>query len=746
MDDYFAESDEHLTVVRRILVELHPGPGGGLSPATLEELFRSFHSLKGLAGMVELKEAELLAHHMESYLRLLRGRGTVVTRAGLNALLRGTHLLEQVIAARRSGQPAPPITAAVSDLERYSDPAASVPEAAPAEESPGAATRQWRAIFTPSSELASRGINIDHVRTALRAAGSIVQAAPKVAPDGSIRFEFLLQDVTDEAALESLAGDGVTLESSASEPSGVAPAAHEPPQDAHGTLLTSSNFVRVDLGRLDELMRMIGDLVISRARLAESLVPLERRVPSLEWRSVQENSLALDRQLRGLREGVMRVRLVPVGEILGRMPFVVRDLERETGKSIDLQLSGQDTEIDKFLVERMLDPLVHLVRNAVSHGLERVDERVAAGKPPTGQLRIGAASVGDAVTLEIEDDGRGVDAAAVARRARAAGMQVPDGPLEGAALLDILCAPGFSTRDAADRASGRGVGMDVVQRAVRELGGTLSLDTEPGQGTRFVIELPLTLAITDAVIASVGGQTFAVPQSSIREVTEVSPAAVRALENHEIVPYRGGVLPLLRLSSLFGLEPRPGRTVHAFIVGTGLSAVAIAVDRIQTQREVVVRPMADPLVKVDGVTGATDLGDGRVVLILDLLRVTQRARESAGLGGAPARTPVQTSVRRYVEEQLHSLFCRRHVVRPAQRRGRACRAGRAGHSRAQRAAVCRRRGVFAWCGRAGGEHQGAFRLPADPVRHAHAIDRRASRRPNDRVRRRRGSRVPGDCQ
>jgi two-component system, chemotaxis family, sensor kinase CheA len=641
MDDYFAESDEHLTVARRILVDVQPGPAGGLSSSTLEELFRSFHSLKGLAGMVGLKDAELLSHHMESYLRLLRGRGAVVTKSGLNALLKGTHLLEQVIAARRSNQPGPSIASAMADLERYSDPADYAQDAAPSPTEPGTASPRWRAVFTPSPELASRGVNIDHVRTALRAAGSVVHAAPKIATDGSIRFEFVLEGVADETAFEDLAGDGVIVEPLTVEAFASGPPVTDLPDDPRGPLLTSSNFVRVDLGKLDELMRMIGDLVISRARLAESLGPLERRVPSVEWRPVQENSLAIERQLRDLREGVMRVRLVPVGEILGRMPFVVRDLERETGKSIDLQLSGQDTEIDKFLVERMLDPLVHLVRNAVSHGLEPADERVAAGKPATGQLRVGAASVGDAVTLEIEDDGRGIDVDAVARRARAAGMAVPEGPLEGAALLDILCAPGFSTREAADRAAGRGVGMDVVQRAVHELGGTLSVDTEAGQGTRFVIELPLTLAIADAVIATVGGQTFAVPQSSIREVVQISPTAVRALENNEIVPYRGSVIPLLRLASLFGLQARPGRALHAFVVGTGLSAVAIAVDRIQTQREVVVRPMADPLVKVDGVTGATDLGDGRVVLILDLVRLTGRARELTGIPRIATSTPVR---------------------------------------------------------------------------------------------------------
>jgi two-component system chemotaxis sensor kinase CheA len=321
----------------------------------------------------------------------------------------------------------------------------------------------------------------------------------------------------------------------------------------------------------------------------------------------------------------MRVRLVRVGEIFERMPFVVRDLARESGRVVELQISGRETEIDKYLVERMMDPVLHLVRNAVSHGIEPVEERRAAGKSDAGQLTLSAASVGDLVTLEIADDGRGVDIAAVKRRARAIGLPVGDGPLEGRELLDVLCAPGFSTRDTADRAAGRGVGMAVVQSAVRELGGTIALDTVPGQGTRFLIELPLTLAITDAIIAAVGGQMFAVPQSSVREVIDVDNTIVRALENHEIIPYRGGVLPLLRLSSLFELAPRPGRTLHVFVVGHGSSAVGVAVDRIHTQREIVVRSMSDPLIKAEGITGATDLGDGRVVLILDLPRIAATA-------------------------------------------------------------------------------------------------------------------------
>jgi two-component system chemotaxis sensor kinase CheA len=345
----------------------------------------------------------------------------------------------------------------------------------------------------------------------------------------------------------------------------------------------------------------------------------------MEWRAVQENSHALERQLRDLREGVMRVRLVRVGEIFDRMPFAVRDLARESGRRVDVRISGQETEIDKYLVERMMDPVLHLVRNAVSHGIEPVAERIAAGKPEAGTLSLNAASIGELVMIEIADDGGGVDVEAVKRRARAIGLDIGDGELEGEALLDVLCSPGFSTRDTADRAAGRGVGMGVVQAAVRELGGTMTLDTVPGEGTRFLIELPLTLAIADAIIATVGGQAFAVPQSSVREVIAVPESAVRAFERNEIFPHRGGVLPLLRLSRLVGLPAQPGRTLHIFVVGAGSAAVGVAVDRIltQRQREIVVRPITDPLIRSEGITGATDLGDGRVVLILDLPRLAR---------------------------------------------------------------------------------------------------------------------------
>ena len=632
IDDYFAECDEHLTTVRRLLAETNAAVPHGMPTGTIEELFRAFHSIKGLSGMVELRDAELLAHHMESYLRHLRARETVLTSQGLDALIGGTALLERVIAARRSGAVAPAIAPAIEALASVAAPASAAEPGADRRAGTELAGTGWRVVFTPSAALAARGVTVDRVRTRLSEIGRIVDAAPRVDEEGGITFEFIIADVQDPSAFDAWSDDGIMATATAAE---AAPRAPEP--SPAGAARTSSHFVRVDLARLDELMRMIGDLVITRARMGESLAKIEARVPAVEWRAVQENSHAMERQLRDLREGVMRVRLVRVGEIFERMPFVVRDLARESGRAVALQINGQETEIDKYLVERMMDPVLHLVRNAVSHGIEPAAERRAAGKDDTGILTLSAASVGDLVTIEVADDGRGVDVAAVRKRARAIGMAVDDGPLEGRELLDILCAPGFSTRDTADRAAGRGVGMAVVRSAVQELGGVLTLDTVPGQGTRFLIELPLTLAITDAIIASVGGQTFAVPQSSVREVIDVGAQSVRVLENHEIISYRGGVLPLLRLSSLFGLAPRPGRTLHVFVIGLGAAAVGVAVDRIHTQREIVVRPMTDSLVRSEGITGATDLGDGRVVLILDLLRTARVASDAsaayAGRGG-----------------------------------------------------------------------------------------------------------------
>jgi two-component system chemotaxis sensor kinase CheA len=383
-------------------------------------------------------------------------------------------------------------------------------------------------------------------------------------------------------------------------------------------------------------MRNVGDLVVTRSRMEDALQRAETHMPAADWRALMDYGERLERQIRELREGVMRVRLVPIGEIFRRMPFVVRDLARDTDKRIQIELSGQDTEIDKLLIERMLDPILHLVRNAISHGIETPAERVAAGKSPDATIRLSAVTVGESVVLEIADDGRGLDRPAIVARAVAAGVDgAADAATDDRRLLDIICAHGFSTRDVADRASGRGVGMAVVRDTVHELGGSLELATQPDAGTTFRITLPLTLAITDALIVNVGGHTFAVPQSGVREVIEVASDALTTIEGHELAVHRGTSLPIVRLSRVFNTPTRTTGRMHALVVGSGATAVGLLVDRIAGHREIVVKTVTDPLIKVDGVVGVSELGDGRVVLIVDpawvALQVRQRVTRRAAI-------------------------------------------------------------------------------------------------------------------
>jgi two-component system chemotaxis sensor kinase CheA len=636
LDDFFAECEEHLTIVRRSLLELEPSiDQPQLDRALLDELFRSFHSLKGLAGMVGVAEVEQLAHHMESYLRVLRQEQQQLSKAGFEALIAGTQLLEQVVVARRADVAPPPIDQILARLEALlpqraaPPPAIMEPTASASTFSSDEAARLaaasargdniWLITFTPTPELAKRDVNVNTVRGHLQEIGELIRAAPRVISTGGIAFEFVLASQAGQATFAEWAGDGLTFTPYVSAQPQLEPSLSSTPTMP----VAPSNVVRVDLGRLDELMQLVGALVVSRGRLADQLADLETLRPVAEWRKLQETTQALERQLRDLRTGVLRVRMVPIGDVFARMQFVVRDLARDLHKQVVLDMHGQDTELDKFVVERMLDPLLHLVRNAVSHGLEPPDARVASGKPAAGTIALRASTTGDLVTIDIEDDGRGIDAQQIAARARALGLLEGDAPLDPAQLLQIVCAPGFSTREQADRVSGRGVGMDVVYKTVQDLGGTLGLATEAGSGTRFTIQLPLTLAILDALIVGAGGHTFAVPLPVVREVIRLHSDQISAIEQNELLPYRGGTLPLVRLARRFGLVETAGDAGFAFVVGSGRCAVVIAVDQLLGKREIVVRPINDPLAQTAGIAAATELGDGQVVLILDALALAQ---------------------------------------------------------------------------------------------------------------------------
>jgi two-component system chemotaxis sensor kinase CheA len=643
--DYYVECGEHLATARRSILALEPLLGQAtLDRGLLDELFRSFHSLKGLSAMVGFHEAEQLAHQLESFLSAVRRNEVRLEVTGLETLVSGVSTLEQIIAARRDAATVPDYSTLLKQVAallpggaasrpaspRAASAAPSIASLGPKEaaiaEKIRAGGKAWLVKFAPSSALVKQGVDVNFVRRKLQALGELIHSEPVVGSGGGISFSFVVVTGADQPPID-LEGEGLTCEpfELTQTVTAVLPtqAAAENEPSAH---LTPANLVRVDLTRLDELMRMVGELVLSRARLEDGLRRLSPLIPGGQLRPLQETNSAIERQLRDLREGVMRVRMVPIREVFARMQFVVRDLVRELGKQATLRFTGEETQIDKYVVERIMDPLLHLVRNAASHGLEPAGERLAAGKSAAGHIDLRARTTGETVVIEVEDDGRGIDGAAVLARAQARGFAPPLPAAAANPLLDVLCIPGFSTQEQPDRASGRGVGMDVVRSAVEEMGGSLAMETQLGQGTRFIIQLPLTLAITEALIVKVGDQRFAVPQVAVREVLQSETGRSTFLENNELLRYHGGVLPLIRLEQLFGLGTIPSGNFYALVVGEGVHTAGLVVDRVLGLREVVVRPLTDRLVQVAGVAGATELGDGQVVLILDVANLFRLAR------------------------------------------------------------------------------------------------------------------------
>ena len=650
-DDYFAECDEHLAAARRGVLALRAWVDQPLADNEIvDDLFRAFHSIKGLSAMVGVRPAEQLAHGLEDFLGGLRRGAVVLAAEGFDALVEGVKTLNDVITARREHFPEPDVSRLVAmlasfagtrradkrplnrgDSPRQTSSAAADPDSRSESSGPrltprerarlnaaltaGARPRCFR--FSPTPALAERGINVNTARERLTEAGEIVHAEPRIGSSGEVTFLFVVATRAEEGAMAAWAADGLTAVAWEDQAGQVAGATG----GTSGPARARTNFVRVDLAKLDELMRLVGELVITRGRFEQGLKTAGAAARGAAWRPFHETNQALERQLRDLREAVMSVRLVPMREAFERMNFVVHDLTRGTGKLVNIQKTGEQTEVDKLIVDRLMDPLLHLVRNAVSHGLETPAERVAAGKPATGQLSLRAAAEGEMAVIEVEDDGRGVDAAAVDARARETGIVAEAGVLgdgadaDAARLLDLICLPSFSTRDEADRSSGRGVGMAAVSTAVESMGGTLELATWPGHGAKFTMRLPLTLAITDALIVRAGGERFAVPRGQVREVLRGESGDVTTFESNELLTNRGQPLALVRLDRLFSLPAVERQSFHVLVVG-GPTA-GLVVDQVIDLREIVIRPLIDPFVRQPGLAGATELGDRQAILILD---------------------------------------------------------------------------------------------------------------------------------
>jgi two-component system, chemotaxis family, sensor kinase CheA len=637
LDDFFAEADEHLLGIRQALLQLEASVDKAQAdPKIVGDLFRNFHSFKGISAIVGLAPAEAVAHATEDFLRFIRSGKAQVTAKGVEILMAATRKLEQVVAAFRARQPLPGYGSLLADLQQQCDRAGSfVPAPKPAvplthspdtdllsrmEEAKARRLLMWKYTFSPSPELNNQGININTIREQLSRTGEILKSSSLVRGAGLLAFEFVLAAKEAPADIAAWEARGVTVQPLEERETEAKPAATSSFEaETHNPFLAPSHVVRVDLKRLDELMRIAGEMVIHRSRLDVQLGLLNGE--RVDLRGVQEVSGGLGRSLRELREAIMRVRLVPVAEIFARMPFVVRDLAQQTQKKARLKLEGQETAIDKYIIERLKDPLLHLVRNAFSHGVETPEQRAAVSKPEESVIELKASAASDSVIIRVRDDGRGINPNAIIARAKQKDLEIPE-VVDNAAILKILCTPGFSTRDDADRTSGRGVGMAVVLAAVRELGGDLMLETEEGRGTQFTLRLPLTLAVAEAFIVRAAGQTCALPQSAVREVLHIAEDQIQMANGIEVVSYRAGVLPVVRLAGLFRLKSAPKPTMCLLVVSTERGSVGLLTEQIAGQREVVVQAMRDPLIQVWGVSGATELGDGKPVLILDATALT----------------------------------------------------------------------------------------------------------------------------
>jgi two-component system, chemotaxis family, sensor kinase CheA len=641
LDDFFGEADEHLLNIRKALVNLEASVGKAQADAKIiEELFRNFHSFKGISALVGLASAEAVAHASEDFLRLIRSGTILVTAQGLEVLMAAAQKLEQIVVAFRQQKPLPGYESLVADLKvqcSQASPSAAAPPTAQdsgpsdptllttLDEARSHGLLIWKYTFTPSQELNAHGVNINTVREELVKFAEILKSTSVVKGPGAIVFEFLVAARETPSDIAAWEAKGITVQLVAQqEPAPISSSPHETPiaeDESHNPFLAPSHVVRVDLKRLDELMRITGELVIHRSRLDAQLARLNEGARQVDLRGVQEVSGGFARSLRDLREAIMRVRMVSVAEIFARMPFVVRDLSRQTQKKVQLKLEGQDTAVDKYLIERLKDPLLHLVRNSFSHGIETPAERRAASKPEEGVIELKAATIGDSVIIQIRDDGKGINPNAVLQHARKQGLEIPD-TVDNAALLKILCAPGFSTRDDADRIAGRGVGMAVVYSALRELGGSLTMESEEGRGVQFTLTLPLTLAIAETILVKSAGQTCAIPQTFVREILHTTPSQIQNVNGIDAIPYRNGVLPVIRLAGIFGLNGVNKATMCLLVITSERGSVGLLAEEVLGQREVVVRALRDPLIQVPKISGATELGDGKPVLILDGVALT----------------------------------------------------------------------------------------------------------------------------
>jgi len=625
LEMFLAECREHLQQLNLAVVRVEEHPDDG---ATVDEIFRIAHSMKGMSATMGFGGMAALTHEMEDVFELLRKRSGGLSREAVDVLLECLDALSAAIDAIEAGgaesldpkQLVERLQGLVRDrtpdqevARRGGEATAGTPEPVAGAMAAGRAVLHAR--VTLADETLMPAVRAYMVLAAAGDLGTIVASAPEAedveAFDGRLVDVWVAAEVETDALHAALAA---VPDVAAVEVSDDRPAEETAPKLAAVANLDyarTTSTVRVDAERLDQLMHLMGELVVQRTRV-EALAA-EAEVPGLSH-AMQD----LTRCSQALQAIVMEVRMIPVEAVFLRLPRLVRDLSSRLGKQVELELVGQDTELDRTVVDALGDPLVHLVRNALDHGVETPAERRAAGKPQTGTLRVSARHSGGNVLISVTDDGHGVDPEAVAASAVRRGLltaEQADG-LDASRAIDLLFAPGFSTRESASDVSGRGVGMDAVRTKVREVGGDAWMTSEPGVGTTAHIRLPLTLAIMPALLVEAGGRTYGIALDRIDRSVMLAEHPVRSAAGQQMLVVGDAVLPLYDAATVLG-HAGDDECEFAVIVHGHDRRVAIAVSELVGQHELVTRPLPPDIADLAPVSGAAVLPDGDIALLVD---------------------------------------------------------------------------------------------------------------------------------
>jgi len=619
---FVSESREHLQSCNQLLLAWERDPE---ATAPVDGLFRAVHSLKGMAATMGFAPLAELAHRAENLLDAIRGGKVAVKPEHFELLFRSVDELEDGVARATTGKG---LRAEAASLVKALDAAVkkgaeTVPEVKPSKAAPGAKGAKGAPVsvepkaakderpsldvkLTVRSDALLRGARALLALRKAEALGVVSRVTPQVSEleredfDGKLGFRVKTAAAPSEVdAVIRSAGDiaGVAIDL----------ASDEQAVDAHAL-----RQIRIDLARLDALMKLAGELVVARNRLVE----LARASTDPELGQLGER---ISRLVGAVQSEVLEARLTPVREVFDRFPRVVRDLARDLGRQVRLEVEGGDIELDRAVLDEVADPLVHLVRNAIDHGIEPPRDRVKAGKPAEGRLRLSASRERNSVAIRVADDGRGIDRAKILAKAKADGLvdagaeTLPDDQ-----LLRILSRSGFSTAAVISGVSGRGVGVDVVMTRIRQLGGAVELVSEAGQGTAFVLRVPLTLAIVRSLLVQVGAERYVVPLNYVSETIEFSATPITALGDREALVIREQPVPTVHLHRLLSIEgaATTGRR-PVLVVQVGERRSALVVDALLGQQEIVVEPFDAPRGMPGWFSGATILADGAPALILD---------------------------------------------------------------------------------------------------------------------------------